>query len=416
MKNGMNTGKSAIYIIYALLLGGFTGGFIWVFLRAVSLGIGFVWEYIPSKVDIPFYTIIMCLIGGIIAGVLRLVFGSYPQSMEEVIAKVKHDGKYPYDKTMIVALCAFVPLIFGASVGPEAGLTGVVVGLCYWVGDKLRFAGSHLKSFTTLGVSAVLGVLFGSPLFGITADVEPSTDEKSESVALPKPFDMLGKITAVSGGLLVYYLLGQIFGSGMNFTQLAVGEITNFDRLLGIPLILFGVILGMFYATVRKISHILFTKLSKTKFLTFLSTVLGGLMLGFIGTILPMTMFSGEEEIAEIAEVYMKYAPILLIVTGIAKLFLTSFCIESGLKGGNLFPMIFSGVAIGYGVSMLIGTSPTMTVATISAALLAVNMRKPLAVSLLLLLCFPVRVIPWMIIASFAAANIPLPKFLKIKE
>lgn len=416
MKKGMNAGKSVIYIVYALFLGGFTGGFIWAFLRAVSLGIGFLWEYIPSKLSIPFYTIIICLIGGIIAGVLRLVFGNYPDSMEEVISKVKRDGKYPYDKTFIVVLCAFVPLIFGASVGPEAGLTGVAVGLCYWVGDKLKFAGSRLKNFTTLGVSAVLGVLFGSPLFGIAADIEPSTDEKTETINLPKPFDMFGKITAVSGGLLVYYILGQIFGSGMSFTQLAVGKITNFDRLLGIPLILVGVILGMFYAGVKKLSKIFFEKFSKTKLLTFLSTVLGGLMLGIIGTLLPMTMFSGEEEIAEIAETYMEYAPIILIVTGITKLFITSFCIESGLKGGHFFPMIFSGVAVGYGISMLIGTSPTMTVATISAALLAVNLRKPLAVSLLLLLCLPVRVIPWMVIASFAAANIPLPKFLKIKE
>ena len=323
---------------------------------------------------------------------------------------------YPYDKTFIIVLCAFVPLIFGASVGPEAGLTGVVVGLCYWVGDKLRFAGSQLGSFTSLGISAVLGVLFGSPLFGITADIEPKTDDKAETVVLPKPFEIFGKITAVSGGLLVYFLLGQIFGSGMSFTQLAVGEITNFDRLLGIPFILLGVILGMLYAGFRKLSYLLFEKLSKTKLLTFLSTVLGGLMLGIIGTILPMTMFSGEEEISEIAETYMQYAPAMLIITGVAKLFLTSFCIESGLKGGNLFPMIFSGVAIGYGISMLVGSSPTMTIATITAALLAVNMRKPLAVSLLLLLCFPVRVIPWMIIASFISANIPLPKFLKVKE
>lgn len=416
MKEGMNAGKSIIYVVYALLLGGFTGGFIWLFLRIVSLGIGFVWNYVPSVVDIPCYTIIMCLAGGVIAGILRIMFGSYPESMETVIAKVKRDGKYPYDKTFIIVLCAFVPLIFGASVGPEAGLTGVVVGLCYWVGDKLRFAGSQLGSFTSLGISAVLGVLFGSPLFGITADIEPKTDDKAETAVLPKPFEIFGKITAVSGGLLVYFLLGQIFGSGMSFTQLAVGEITNFDRLLGIPFILLGVILGMLYAGFKKLSYLLFEKLSKTKLLTFLSTVLGGLMLGIIGTILPMTMFSGEEEISEIAETYMQYAPAMLIITGVAKLFLTSFCIESGLKGGNLFPMIFSGVAIGYGISMLVGSSPTMTIATITAALLAVNMRKPLAVSLLLLLCFPVRVIPWMIIASFISANIPLPKFLKVKE
>ncbi len=35
-------------------------------------------------------------------------------------------------------------------------------------------------------------------------------------------------------------------------------------------------------------------------------------------------------------------------------------------------------------------------------------MRKPAAVALLLLLCFPVRVIPWLILAAYLGSLVPL--------
>ena len=43
----------------------------------------------------------------------------------------------------VVLVCAFLPLVFGSSVGPEAGLTGIIAGLCYWVGDNVKYAKEH---------------------------------------------------------------------------------------------------------------------------------------------------------------------------------------------------------------------------------------------------------------------------------
>ncbi len=407
--------KGTVYIIASGVLGAVVGALVWLFLRAVSLATEFVWDFIPERFDVPCYTIIVCLIGAVIIGVLRLAFGNYPETMEEVMGRVKRDGKYPYDKIFAMMLCAFVPLVFGGSLGPEAGLTGVAVGLCYWVGDRLKLVGKSLKNFSTLGINAALGVIFGSPLFGLAAEIEPDSDG-GEDFIMPKKFDVFSKVIAALGGLCAYFLLGQFFGSAMAFTILTADKITNYDRLMGIPFILIGIFFGMLYVLFRKIAALLFGKLKKTRFLSFVSVILGGLILGIMGTLLPMTMFSGEEQMSQLAQSYTQFAPGVLILLGTAKLLVTNCCIYSGWKGGNFFPMIFSGVAVGYGFSMLFETGAAMTVATITAALLAVNLRKPVAVSLLLLLCFPVRVIPWMILASFAAANLPLPKFLLLPE
>lgn len=407
--------KSAIFFIYAAFLGAIVGSFIWAFMRVVSLSIDFVWEYIPSQFNIPFYTIIVCLIGAALIGLFRNIFGDYPETMEVVLAKVKRDGKYQYNKIAIISLGAFLPLMFGGSLGPEAGLTGVAVGLCYWVGDKLALAGKTLKDFTSMGISTALGVLFLSPFFGVAADTEPTTD-KDEEFVMPKPSMLASKVIAALAGVLLYFLLGKFFGAGMVMPSLAYNEITNYDRLMGVPLIAIGIFFGILYVAFKKLSWLLFSHMTKTKLLSFVSTLLGGLMLGIFGTVIPFSMFSGEGQISELAKCYLTYAPWMLILIGVAKLFLTNFCIQSGWKGGNFFPMIFCGVAIGYGFSMLLGTTPAMTIATITAALLAVTMRQPIAVSILLLLCFPVRVIPWMIFASFAAAHLPLPKFLLMKS
>ena len=143
------------------------------------------------------------------------------------------------------------------------------------------------------------------------------------------------------------------------------------------------------------------------------STTLGGLILGVLGTVLPLTLFSGEEQMAELTETYLGFAPWVLILTGVAKLFLTNVCIQSGWRGGHFFPVIFCGVSIGYGVARLSGLNEAFCLGVITAALLGVILRKPVAVTLLLLLCFPVRVIPWLILAAYLGSLVPLGKLGK---
>jgi len=138
-----------------------------------------------------------------------------------------------------------------------------------------------------------------------------------------------------------------------------------------------------------------------------LSTALGGLALGIAGTLLPLTMFSGEEEISYLNGTWQTFAPWLLILIGLIKLLLTNVCIESGLRGGHFFPVIFSGISIGYGIALLSGLNPGFVLAVVTASLLGVTLRKPVAVTLLLLLCFPVRIIPWLITAAVIGSLMP---------
>ena len=81
------------------------------------------------------------------------------------------------------------------------------------------------------------------------------------------------------------------------------------------------------------------------------------------------------------------------------------YFIQFGLKGGHFFPVIFAGVCLGYGLAMLFfgqqGDSHVVFAAAIvTSTLLGGIMKKPLAVTMLLFLCFPVKIFIWIFIAA----------------
>lgn len=107
-------------------------------------------------------------------GLYERFCGRYPDTMEAAMAEVKATGGYAYGKGRLLrsSIGALLPLVFGGSIGPEAGLTGTIAGLCTWVGDHLKGAGAQAREFTTLGISATLTALFNAPLFGLVAPFE----------------------------------------------------------------------------------------------------------------------------------------------------------------------------------------------------------------------------------------------------
>ena len=271
-----------LYYIFCGFSGAVTSLIVWLFLKLMGLGIGLVWDTIPSNFDFKFYPIIVCTAGGLILGIWQKLTNAVPDELDEVMKKVKKDKFYPYNKVLLLCISALLPLVFGGSLGPEAGLTGVIVGLCYWAGSHMKDAKSKIPELMQIGISATLSAVFYAPLFGLASVNEERLDSEE------KPTDI---------------------------------------------------------RSTKLISNI------------------------------------------------------------IAVLF------ASGWKGGHFFPVIFCGVSIGYGVAMLGGLDTAFCAAVVTAGLLGVTMKKPLAVTMLLLLCFDARVIPWILLAAFLGSIIPTKIF-----
>ena len=123
--------------------------------------------------------------------------------------------------------------------------------------------------------------------------------------------------------------------------------------------------------------------------------------------------FAGETQADVLMETYLTIPAGVLIATGLVKAMLTPALINLGWRGGHFFPVIFSGVSLGYGLAILTGADPVFCVAVCTASTMGAVMRQPVMVVGLLLMCFPLKGIVCMIIAAVIAAGIPLPKSLR---
>ncbi len=389
--------------LFTICIGGCAGAIIWTFLKIVAFGTDFLWQWIPSICAIPFYTILVCTIGGCMIGMIRKWFGDYPEDLDTVIGKVKTDKQYDYSKMPSLLICALLPLMIGSSVGPEAGLTGIIVGICYWVGDNLKFARQNSKEYSQIGVAVSLGVLFYSPLFGIFAVEE--RDEDNEVIALSNSSKILLYGLALGAGMGIYMILTSFFGSAMSgFPSFEAPEISPVDYVMMLLYIPAGCILAVFYNRTHHGCAVVSQKVPP-----IVKETLAGLLLGVVATFVPVMMFSGEHQMGELMTEYVYYLPIALIGAAFLKVLLTNICIQFGLKGGHFFPVIFAGVCLGYGLAMLIipnGGHEVFGAAVVTATLLGATMQKPLAVTFLLFLCFPVKMFLWIFIAAALGAKL----------
>lgn len=391
-------------ISFCVITGAFASAVIWLFLKAVSYGTAFLWEWLPDRISFSFYPLLVCTAGGVIIGIIRKKWGDYPEELSVVLGKVKKEKHYEYRNMAVLLLSAFFPLIIGSSVGPEAGLTGIIVGLCYWAGDNLKSAHGNAKEYSDISVAVTLSLLFHSPLFGIFA-VEEENKEKEIMEPSKTSKTFLYGLT-LAAGFGVYLLLSELFGAGMEgFPSFPFQEIARTDFLMMIIYIAGGCLLAQFYQLIHEKSRTIFGKIP-----IILKEALGGLCLGIAGLTIPAVLFSGEAQMAVLMEEYPSYLPLSLIGAAFLKILLTNICIQSGLKGGHFFPVIFAGVCLGYGIAGLIFTESAghvvFAAAIVTASLLGSIMKKPLAVTMLLFLCFPVKMFVWIFLSAVIGSRI----------
>lgn len=389
--------------LFCALIGAVAGALVWVLLKVMTVGTDFLWEWLPTKLVTPYYPLLVCTIGAIIIGIFRKLFGDYPEDMETVMGKVKTEKRYEYKNMLVMMVAALLPLLIGSSVGPEAGLTGIMVGLCYWAGDNLKFAKQHTKNYSQVGVAVSMSVLFHAPLFGIF-EVEETPEEDLSSLTKGSKLFIYG--IALVAGTGAYAGLSALFGAGLSgFPSFDMVEIQRKDYVLMILYMLCGLALSYFYQATHKLTG----KISR-KFPAIVRETFAGLCLGITGIFLPALMFSGEEQMGTLMETYSSYLPLALVGIAFLKVLLTNLCIQFGLKGGHFFPVIFAGVCMGYGAAMLTcgtdGGHVVFGAAIVTATLLGGIMKKPLAVTMLLFLCFPVKMFIWIFIAAVVGSKL----------
>lgn len=435
------------FLIYALLLGAFVGALTWLFLWAMDFMIELIWVDLPEKINWFYLPIVICMAGGVIVGLCKKYFGSVPGVLSIELEEIKKTKRVNYKNLPAVAFSSFIPLIFGGSIGPEAALVSILGGLSTWIADHIKSTAKNVKTFTEIGAAAALSAMFGSPFFGFAetfeekkksyfsaGDVKDESaeaqlvkreclteikDETSEQNTAQNSDDVLSKraknliyIAAALAAFGIFAVLSLQFPSGgiyrYEYTPYGLNE-----WMALLPLALVSSAVGYLYYLSGMVIRKGICSIKQKKVLL---AVLGGFVLGLVSLFLPYTLFSGEAQIAQIQAEWMTLSTTVLLLTVVFKIFVSRLCFLTGWRGGHIFPIIFSGLVLGYGLSRFMPVDPTFCALICSAALTCMVLRKPAATVLVYLVICPFEYLIPLSIAALISIFMPFPKIFEKAE
>ena len=245
--------NNLLLALYTVVIGVIAGSIIWCFIRLMNLGINFFWEYLPGLINFEYYAIVVCLIGGLLIGLWKSKYGDAPEELNEVIKAVKKDHRYSYNNIFTSIVSALLPLIMGASVGPEAGLTGIIAGLCTWAGDKLKIFNNELEELAHIGITATLGTIFVSPLFGFVEPLENEDESK-----LPKTSKNILYFVAILSSFGIFIFLNHLTHTHSGLHSIGTADLANLNYFYVIVLMAIGIVLSYLYFISHKMVKAIF--------------------------------------------------------------------------------------------------------------------------------------------------------------
>ena len=104
-----------LFLYFTSLTGAVIAGIVWLYLKVANVGITVIWEMVPAYIDSKYYTVLMCLGGGVLIGLFHRVYGPYPERMADSVKRVKDTGTYPYRKLPMIVSASFLSSVFRRS-------------------------------------------------------------------------------------------------------------------------------------------------------------------------------------------------------------------------------------------------------------------------------------------------------------
>lgn len=344
------------------------------FVALVHQGTGLIWEQAAGALGINarLFTVLVCAAGGLVVGLLVKGFGDHNAIFAELMLEFGKTGRFNYRHAPGIVLTAFVSLISGASLGPEAPLADACGGIGTLMADKLKLDEQETRTLGYSGVSGMLAAFITEPVGGAILGLESAQGGTSGKQTYF--WVLFPSLLASAVATVVFVLLsGAFFETLYQFPDYAPRLV---DLLYAAPLGLIGGIVGLLFMLSLQRLRLL---MAPMKAHVVLRGLLGGLAMGLIGALLPLTLFSGEAETAELINNAAQIGVVMLVVLGLVKLFATSLLLVTGWKGGYIFPIMFASAALGLAASLLFpGIPVAVAVAATMAGALVAALRAPL--------------------------------------
>jgi H+/Cl- antiporter ClcA len=283
---------------------------------------------------------------GVVVGLLRRLT-SLPEQVPGLFDDLKSGEVDPGLVAGVVAVSA-VSLIGGASLGPEKALGTMGGGAGSWLARRKGLGDDDSNVNTLAGFAGAYGGLLSSTVIVVMLILEvarPGGQRFAKALA--------AEIVASSVSFGIYFAIaGAVFLGDYKVPQY---KFHDWQLLAGVPLGLFAAVVVTVLAGFLMAASQLFGQL---KVPAIAKSTLGGVVFGIVGVALPLTMFSGSDQLSSVLKDAGTLGLGLLVATLIAKMFTFAVSQESGFVGGPIFPSLFIGGTAGVIVHQVIPGVP----------------------------------------------------------
>ena len=313
---------------------------------------------------------------GLIVGVLRHVM-HVPDKTPGIVENLENEHVDPALVPSIVAVSA-VSLLGGASLGPEVALGSMGGGLGSWMAERRSFSDDAEKATTLSGIAGAFGGLFSSPLMAIILVLEIARPSRKGS---GEAFYASLVSSAVSFGIY-FSIAGSVF---LGIYKVPRYEYQDWNLLAGVMLGLLATAIVLVVDIVVKGTAAVF---ERAKLPAIVRPVIGGILFGLVGVALPLTNFTGSEQLSTVLKDASTLGLALLVATLLGKMLTFALSSASGFIGGPIFPILFIGGMTGIIVNQVfpaipLGLSFTCMLAAVPAAIVSAPFTMVLLAALL---------------------------------
>ena len=236
-----------------------------------------------------------------------------------------------------IVVVSAASLIGGASLGPEQALGSMGGGAAEWVARRRSLDDDDGQVNTLAGFAGAYGGLFSSTVIVVMLIMEVARPGGQRMAKT-----LVATIVSSSVSFGIYFVVAGAFF--LHAYPVPAYKFEDWQLLAGIALGLFAAVVVTLLIIVMKLAAAMFGRLKGP---AVVRPLVGGLVFGVVGVILPLTMFTGSDQLTTVVETGTMLGAGLLAALVVGKILTFAVSEASGFVGGPIFPSLFIGGTAG---------------------------------------------------------------------
>lgn len=372
--------KTSFYLLmaYAALIGAISSLLTAGYITLYNQGIKFFEQVNLFVFNVNIWPLVLLTGAGVLIGLLIKFFGQRG-GLGVAQREYAQTGRLNPRNLPSILLQAFISLWSGAAVGPEGPLVFLSGGVGSFISDRLRLQKDDVQVLVYSSIAGAFGGFFGSPIVGAVGAIEYMFIRELDLYR-----HLIPGLLAAAVGYGVYFAFLQTSFLGIySFPDYAPPRLVDLWWALLVGVIAGGI--GIVYKLIFGIVQLVFTRLEKRP---VRRAIIGGVVIGLIGSFLPLTLYSGQDQLLQIIHNPAAFGIGLLLLMMLVKALLTSTSFATGFEGGPIFPLIFIGGTLGLAISKILtfipeGVAVTAGMAGVACAVFPLPLTMALLLGLL---------------------------------